>query len=317
MTTITALPTPPSRDDPANFATEADAFLGALPTFVTEANLVAGEVNTNAGAATTQAGIATTQAGNASTSAGTATTKAGEANASAIAALASENAAANYAAALNATSTTSLAIATGSKAFTTQASKQFATGQFIVAVDAASNANYMHGQVTSYSGTSLVIDVQSIGGSGTKADWKIYVAGNRGATGAGDVTGPGSSTSGNLPSFNGTGGKTLQDSGVAASTVGTKNVPISSTTTTLVVADVGKCVSLSAGITIPNSTFAAGDIVSLYNNTSGTITITCTITTAYIAGTDSDKATMTLAARGLATILFISGTVCVVSGNVS
>lgn len=44
--TITALPTPPSRDDPANFADEADAFLGALPTFGTEANALAVELNT-------------------------------------------------------------------------------------------------------------------------------------------------------------------------------------------------------------------------------------------------------------------------------
>jgi hypothetical protein len=55
----------------------------------------------------------------------------------------------------------------------------------------------------------------------------------------------------------------------------------------------------------------------VFNNTSGDVTITCTITTAYIAGTDTDKATMTLATRGVATILFISGTVCVVNGNVS
>jgi hypothetical protein len=92
---------------------------------------------------------------------------------------------------------------------------------------------------------------------------------------------------------------------------------VSSTTTTLVVADVGKVVSLSAGITIPDATFSAGDAISLYNNTSGNLTITCSITTAYIAGTDSDKATMTLATRGVATILFISGTVCVVTGSVS
>ena len=35
---ISALPSPPSRQDPANFADEADAFLGALPTFQTETN---------------------------------------------------------------------------------------------------------------------------------------------------------------------------------------------------------------------------------------------------------------------------------------
>ena len=35
---ITTLPTPPSRQDPANFANDADAFLGALPTFQSQVN---------------------------------------------------------------------------------------------------------------------------------------------------------------------------------------------------------------------------------------------------------------------------------------
>lgn len=45
--------------------------------------------------------------------------------------------------------------------------------------------------------------------------------GNKGADGAGsgDVVGPASSTNGNLPSFNGTTGKTLQDTGIAAANV--------------------------------------------------------------------------------------------------
>ena len=73
---ISALPSPPSRQDPANFADEADAFLGALPTFQTEVNASgtyidgkAAEVDTDAATATTQAGIATTQATNAANSA--------------------------------------------------------------------------------------------------------------------------------------------------------------------------------------------------------------------------------------------------------
>lgn len=84
-------------------------------------------------------------------------------------------------------------------------------------------------------------------------------------------------------------------------------------------ADVGKFVQVgtSGSITIPNSVFAEGDVVSIYNGTTGNITITCTITTAYIAGVDTDKASVTLATRGVATILFISGTVCVITGNVS
>ncbi len=106
-------------------------------------------------------------------------------------------------------------------------------------------------------------------------------------------------------------------------TVGFRNVPQSgsdkTTSYSLVVGDVGKFVGVgtSGSITIPDATFAAGDVISLFNNTSGNITVTCTITTAYIAGTDTDKATVTLATRGVATILFLSGTVCVISGNVS
>ena len=45
---ITALPTPPSRDDPANFSARADDFLGALPDFATEANQLATDVNNKA-----------------------------------------------------------------------------------------------------------------------------------------------------------------------------------------------------------------------------------------------------------------------------
>lgn len=100
--------------------------------------------------------------------------------------------------------------------------------------------------------------------------------------------------------------------------VGFRNVPVSSNSTnTLVVGDVGKLLSVTAGQTVPNSTFAAGDVVVIFNNSSSSITLTMSITTAYIAGTNTDKDTMTLATRGVATILFISGTVCVVSGNVS
>lgn len=44
---ITALPTPPSRQDPTNFNDRADAFLGALPLFQTEANALQVSVNTS------------------------------------------------------------------------------------------------------------------------------------------------------------------------------------------------------------------------------------------------------------------------------
>ena len=88
---------------------------------------------------------------------------------------------------------------------------------------------------------------------------------------------------------------------------------------TLTTSDIGSFIEVgsSGAITIPNNTFSAGNAISLFNNTTGNITVTCSITTAYIAGENTDKSSVTLATRGVATILFISGTVCVISGNVS
>jgi hypothetical protein len=105
--------------------------------------------------------------------------------------------------------------------------------------------------------------------------------------------------------------------------VGFKKVPQSGADKTssypLATTDVGKFIGVGTGgsITIPDAVFSAGDIISLFNNTSAGITITCSITTAYIGGVNTDRGTMTLATRGVATVLFISGTVCVVNGNVS
>jgi hypothetical protein len=104
--------------------------------------------------------------------------------------------------------------------------------------------------------------------------------------------------------------------------VGYRNLPAvgtKSSSYTLAVADVGKYVQLTTGgsIVIPTSTFAEGDAITLFNNTTGNITITCSAPTAYIAGFNTVKTSMTFATRGVATILFISSTVCVVTGNVT
>jgi hypothetical protein len=140
----------------------------------------------------------------------------------------------------------------------------------------------------------------------------LKVQGN--ASGSGTHTLQSANTNSNIT-------QTLPD--VSGVTLGFLNVPQSgsdkTSSYTLATSDIGEFVGVgtSGSITIPNSTFAAGDIISIFNNTSGNITITCSITTAYVAGTNTDRDTLTLATRGVATILFISGTVCVVTGNVS
>jgi hypothetical protein len=76
--------------------------------------------------------------------------------------------------ATNDTSTTSNAIGSGAKTFTVSASKSFVGGMFLVIADsAAPSTNWMLAQVTSYSGTSLVVNSLYTGGSGTKTSWVI------------------------------------------------------------------------------------------------------------------------------------------------
>lgn len=137
--TITTLPAPPTRADATNFNARADAFLSALPTFVSEANALAGEVNG--------------YASNAAASASTATNAPGT----------------------SATSTTSLAVGTGSKSLTVQTGKALVVGQWVTITSTATPANWMHGQVTAYtSGTgALAVNVYALGGSGTYAAWTI------------------------------------------------------------------------------------------------------------------------------------------------
>jgi hypothetical protein len=95
-------------------------------------------------------------------------------------------AAEEQAAALSGTSTTSLLIEVATKVFTTQANKQF-DGQFCIAYSDADETDWMFGQCT-YTGTTLTMTVDAVGGSGTLADWIIKVCGARGAVGpAGDM----------------------------------------------------------------------------------------------------------------------------------
>ena len=76
-------------------------------------------------------------------------------------------------------------------------------------------------------------------------------------------------------------------------------------------------VGSGGSITVPNSTFAAGDVVVIYNNHTAAITITLNTTNAYIAGTNTNKTSVSLATRGVCNILFISATVAILTGNIT
>jgi len=80
-----------------------------------------------------------------------------------------------YGLSLSGTSTTSVAIATGSKSLTTQTGLGWKPGYNIFIASTASPTNRMIGTVTSYTtGTgALVVSVSAVGGSGTFAAWSI------------------------------------------------------------------------------------------------------------------------------------------------
>lgn len=95
-----------------------------------------------------------------------------------------ENAASGLITAYSGTSVSSVAVGTGAKTFTTQADKSWSVGQRVrVALNDVTKI--MEGPITSYSGTTLVINADFTSGSGTGSNWVISIAGERGAAGAG------------------------------------------------------------------------------------------------------------------------------------
>jgi hypothetical protein len=188
---ITPPPTPaPQRGNRSLFREQVDAFITWMAASVAQFMAVAHNVYENALAAFGSAGAAAGSAEAANGSVGQALehrNAAGgfktDAETAKTQAETARDAALNYAAALNAASTTSLLIGTGSKTLTVQPGRQFITGGDVKIIDAGNSANVMYGTVTSYADTSLQVNVTSFDGSGTVANWRITLAGQRGGLG--------------------------------------------------------------------------------------------------------------------------------------
>lgn len=75
------------------------------------------------------------------------------------------------------TSTTPLTIGAGAQVFTTQANLGFAVGQRLRIVSKANIANFMEGGCTAYDKVTgaASIDADNLSGSGTFADWSVFV----------------------------------------------------------------------------------------------------------------------------------------------
>lgn len=95
---------------------------------------------------------------------------------------------------------------------------------------------------------------------------------------------------------------------------GFRAIPSIGNTATATKAAVGKVYKNTGNLAINNSVFAADDVIAVYNNSASAITLNGTITTMRLAGTTT-TGNRTIAARGWASIFFVSATECVVSGS--
>jgi hypothetical protein len=91
---------------------------------------------------------------------------------------------------LGVTSSTSVAIGTGSKTFTVSNTGAFQLGERVRAANTATPSNYVEGSITSITAdTSITINADVFGGSGTFAAWTFSVAGIQGTQGPQGTTG--------------------------------------------------------------------------------------------------------------------------------
>jgi hypothetical protein len=93
-----------------------------------------------------------------------------------------------------------------------------------------------------------------------------------------------------------------------------RSIPLS-TNTTIVSSDAGKTIVATSTVTLNASTgFAAGEAVTIFNNSASSISLTATGVTLYLAGT-SNTGSRTIPQRGLATILCVASNTYVISGG--
>jgi hypothetical protein len=89
------------------------------------------------------------------------------------------------------TSSSAKTISLGSKTFVVQAGLAYIPGERIRFVDQTNSANFLEGTITSYTSTSMVVNIDNNGGTGTVSNWNLSVGGNLGTTGVAGANGVG------------------------------------------------------------------------------------------------------------------------------
>jgi hypothetical protein len=110
----------------------------------------------------------------------------------------------------------------------------------------------------------------------------------------------------------------VSGSAVSDSLSNVRNIPLQTKSApyTLVATDTGQCITTNSGVTVPASVFAANNVVTIYNNSGSSITITqgSSMTLQFAGQATSTTGNRTLALYGIATVLFLSASSAVITG---
>jgi len=110
----------------------------------------------------------------------------------------------------------------------------------------------------------------------------------------------------------------VSGSAVSDSLSNVRNIPLQTKSApyTLVATDTGQCITTNSGVTVPASIFAANNVVTIYNNSGSSITITqgTSMTLQFAGQSTSTTGNRTLALYGIATVLFLSASSAVITG---
>jgi hypothetical protein len=161
------------------------------------------------------------------------------------------------------------------------------------------------------SGISVTGQVSGQTVTGTAAAFGTVTGTTVTGTTANFVTVSGTTVTGTTANFVTVSGTTVTGGSINDSVGNVRNIPQNAqgSTYTLVASDAGKHIFAENTVTVPSGVFSVGQAVSIYNNTAGDITISGAAgITLRNAGT-ADTGNRTLAQRGLATILCVSGSV--------
>lgn len=200
------------------------------------------------------------------------------------------------------------------------------TANITITANTTSLVTYNNGGAGAASGSTfngsspITVSYNTIGapkadGTGATGSWPIGITGNAASASVADAL----AASGTVPT--GVTGVTqaAKDSTTKLATTAfvdrLRSLLASSTTGTAVIGDRGCLIPITASFTLPSGVFSGGDVLTLYNATSGNLTlIQGSGLTLRLVGSDT-TGSRTLSQRAVVVVTFISDTEAVASGG--